>query len=48
MNKAQQTVKADIVNLIRLGIQAAGYVDLTDEQIDEVLRQIALDKLGGE
>lgn len=38
MNKAQQIVKADLVNIIKLGIKASGYVDLTDAEIDEVLK----------
>ena len=37
MSEAQEVVKADLVNIIKLGIQASGYVDLTDEEIKEVL-----------
>lgn len=38
MSEAQEIVKADLVNIVRLGIQASGYVDLTDEEIKEVLK----------
>lgn len=40
MNEAQKVVKDDIVNVIKLGIQAAGYVDLTDYEIEQVLQQV--------
>ena len=40
MNEHQKRVKEDIVNLVKLGIQAAGYVDLTDYQIEQVLQSI--------
>ena len=38
MTEAQQVVKADLVNIIKLGIQASGYVDLSDAEIEEVLK----------
>lgn len=37
MSEAQEVVKADLINIIKLGIQASGYVDLTDAEIEEVL-----------
>lgn len=37
MNEQQEQVVKDIVNVIRLGIKAGGYVDLTDKEIREVL-----------
>lgn len=40
MNENQKRVKDDIVMLIKLGIQAAGYVDLTDYEIEQVLQNI--------
>lgn len=38
MSEAQEVVKADLVNIIKLGIKASGYVDLTDAEIEEVLK----------
>lgn len=40
MNEAQQIVKDDIVNIVRLGIDAAGYVTLSDYEIEQVLKNI--------
>lgn len=41
LNKHQALVKKDIVMLVRLGIQAAGYVDLTDQEIEQVLQDVS-------
>lgn len=38
MTSAQKIVKADIINIIKLGIKASGYVDLSDAEIEEVLK----------
>ena len=40
MNEAQKVVKDDIVNVIKLGIDAAGYVTLSDYEIEQVLHNI--------
>lgn len=40
MNEAQKTVKEDIVNVIKLGIDAAGYVTLSDYEVEQVLQNI--------
>lgn len=40
MNAAQKVVKDDIVNVIKLGVDAAGYVTLTDYEVEQVLQNI--------
>ena len=40
MNANQKIVKEDIVNVIKLGVQASGYVDLSDYEIEQVLSSI--------
>jgi hypothetical protein len=40
VNEAQKVVKEDIVNVIKLGIDAAGYVTLTDYEVEQVLKNI--------
>jgi hypothetical protein len=40
MNANQKIVKDDIVNVIKLGVQASGYVDLSDYEIEQVLSSI--------
>lgn len=40
MNANQKAVKEDIVNIVKLGIQATGTPDLTDYEIEQVLQNI--------
>ncbi len=40
MNDAQKVVKDDIVNVIKLGIAAAGYVTLSDYEVEQVLQHV--------
>lgn len=40
MNEAQKVVKEDIVNVIQLGVAAAGYVTLSPYEIEQVLQNI--------
>jgi hypothetical protein len=40
MNAAQKVVKDDIVNVIKLGVAAAGYVTLSDYEVEQVLQNV--------
>lgn len=43
MNTAQLRVKENMVNLLILGIKAAGFVTLSDHEIEQVLESIGQD-----